>query len=125
MSLAAIVVMAGAPAILGTIPPYPGASRPLPTLETKTRAIAITSDKPEVVAAYYISRLTAIGWIPEPEVPHELKGARVGAPVWLTFTRRPGGKIDLQITTGLHPKTHKPVTLITYTWDPKAPENEP
>jgi hypothetical protein len=120
--VAAIVVLAGAPAILGTIPAYPGASRPLPTLETKTRAIALTSDKPEVVAAYYINRLTALGWTPAPEVPHELVAAKTGAPAWLTFTRT-GQRVDLQITVGLHPKTHKPVTMVTITVKPL--ENTP
>lgn len=122
--VAAIVVLASAPAMLGTIPPYPGASRPLPSLESKTRALALTTDKPEVVAAYYINRLAALGWKAAPEVSHELAAAPTGAPLWLTFTR-PGQRVDLQIVPTQHPKTKKPVTLITATLKPLDPESTP
>jgi hypothetical protein len=100
--------------ILGTIPAYPGASRPLIQLETKARAIALTTDKPEAVVDYYIRGLVAAGWTPLPEVIAEAEAAKIGQPAWLTFTRRGGARIDIQVTTGLHPRTGKPVTLITY-----------
>ena len=100
--------------ILGTIPAYPGASRPLKNLETKERAIGLTSDKPDAVVAYYIHELVAAGWTPAPEVSAEAVAAKDGKPAWLTFTRRGGGRIDIQVAPGLHPRTGKPVTLITY-----------
>ena len=100
--------------ILGTIPAYPGAGRPLKGLETKERAIALTPDKPEAVVAYYIHVLVAAGWTPAPELPAEAEAAKSGKPAWLTFTRSGGGRIDIQVAPGLHPHTGKPVTLVTY-----------
>lgn len=106
---------AAAPAqVLGTIPAYPGATRPLGTLETPERAIALTPDKPEAVVAYYISGLTAAGWTPDPEVPFEADAVKQGQPAWLTFTRAGVGRIDITVASGRHPRTHKPVTVITY-----------
>jgi hypothetical protein len=101
--------------VLGTIPPYPGAVRPLPAWESKLLAIAMTADKPGAVLAYYIDRLVRDGWTPEPGQPAEaMAAASAGQPAWITFSRRGVGKLDLQVDQGIHPQTGAPVTLIYY-----------
>lgn len=113
-----VIVLAAAraatPAVMGTIPAYPGATRPLKALESQGRVLALTSDKPEVVAAYYIHGLAALGWQASEDVPSELEIARAGQPAWLTFTKPGDGRVDIIVSSGKHPRTGKPVTLITY-----------
>ncbi len=101
--------------ILGTMPAYPGAVRPLPGWETGRLAIAMTPDKPEAVIAYYLNKMPATGWKPEPGIAAEAHAAvMAGQPAWLTFSRSGLGSLELQVTTGPHPKTRAPVTMIFY-----------
>lgn len=115
-ALAARSVVERVPApILGTMPAYPGAARPLPGWETKRLAIATTADKPDAVIAYYLRTMPAHGWKPEPGIAAEAHAALVaGQPAWLTFTRPGLGSLELQVATGPHPKTGVPVTVIFY-----------
>lgn len=101
--------------VLGTMPAYPGAVRPLPAWESSLLAIAMTTDKPEQVLTYYINRMIKAGWTPDRGHPAEaLAAASAGQPAWVTFNRRDYGSVDLQVTSGPHPKTGAPVTLIFY-----------
>lgn len=101
--------------VLGTIPPYPGAVRPLPAWESKIMAIAMTGDKPGAVLAYYLDRLVRDGWTPAPGQPAEaLAAVEAGQPAWITFSRKGVGTLDLQVDAGKHPQTGAPVTLIYY-----------
>lgn len=105
----------GEAAILGTIPAYPGASRPLPQWESKALAIALTRDKPEAVIAYYIDRLARSGWFPPEGLEAEAYASALAqAPVWLTFTKAGAGRLDIQVTQGRHPDTQELLTLIYY-----------
>lgn len=107
-------------AILGTIPPYPGAARPLKHWETNTSAIALTTDKPPAVIAYYLHSMTRAGWKPADGIAAEATAAaEAGSPAWLTFERSGLGRLDVQVTSGKHPKTGQPVTLIFYQSDYK------
>jgi hypothetical protein len=104
--------------ILGTMPAYPGATRPLKQLESNRRAIALTPDKPEAVIAYYMSRLTRSGWQPAPGAEAEAYAAALAKePVWMTFLRPGLGRLDIQVTQGRHPKTGQVLTMITYQAD--------
>lgn len=101
--------------ILGTMPAYPGAVRSLPGWETRRLAIAMTPDKPEAVIAYYLNRMPAAGWKPAPGIAAEAHAAVLaGQPAWLTFSRPGQGSLELQVTTGPHPQTRAPVTVIFY-----------
>ena len=101
--------------ILGTMPAYPGAMRPLPGWETGRLAIAMTTDKPDTVIAYYLSKMPATGWTPAPGIAAEAHAAAsAGQPAWLTFTRAGLGDLEIQVTQGPHPKTGAPVTVIFY-----------
>ena len=107
--------------VLGTIPPYPGAVRPLPAWESPFLAIAMTGDKPAAVLVYYIDRLMKDGWTPDPGQPAEaLAAATAGQPAWITFSRRDRKTLDLQVASGTHPKTGAPVTVIYYYRAPTA-----
>lgn len=98
---------------VGTIPAYPGATRPLPHWETPSRAIALTRDKPGAVVAYYLASLPRAGWrTPEDEAAVALAAASASEPAWLTFSRPGHGRLDLQVTAGKHPSTGEAVTLI-------------
>lgn len=102
-------------AILGTIPAYPGATRPLTHLEKGDFAIAVTSDKPEAVIAYYIDRLSAAGWTVPPGIGAEAYAAVTAKePAWLTFVAAGKPRLDIQVTQGPHPKTREMLTLIFY-----------
>jgi hypothetical protein len=102
-------------AILGTIPAYPGAARPLPHFEKADLAIAMTKDKPEAVIAYYIDRLSAAGWnVPEGIAPEAYAAAMAHEPAWLTFVANGKPRLDIQVTQGQHPKTREMLTLIFY-----------
>lgn len=102
-------------AILGTIPPYPGATRPLPHWEKTDLAIAMTRDKPEAVIAYYIDRLSAAGWTVPPGIaPEAYAAATAKEPVWLTFVANGKPRLDIQVTQGPHPQTREMLTLIFY-----------
>jgi hypothetical protein len=101
--------------ILGTMPPYPGATRPLPHWETANLAIALTPDKPEAVIGYYMVSLTRSGWTPAPGIGAEaLAAAAAQEPAWLTFLKPGAGRLDIQITRGVHPGTKQPATLVFY-----------
>lgn len=101
--------------ILGTMPPYPGATRPLPHWENDYLAIALTADKPEAVIGYYISSLSRAGWKPAPGIAAEaLAAAQAKEPAWMTFLRPGMGRLDIQVTQGQHPHTGRPATLIFY-----------
>ena len=101
--------------ILGTMPAYPGAARPLPGWETKRLAIAMTADKPEAVIAYYLRKAPDAGWTPEPGTAAEAyAAASAGQPAWLSFYRPGLGSLEVQVTTGPHPKTRLPVPVIFY-----------
>lgn len=115
-ALAAPSVVERVPApILGTMPAYPGALRPLPGWETKRLAIAMTPDKPEAVIAYYMRRMPAAGWDPAPGIAGEaLAAVAAKQPAWLTFSRAGLGNAEIQVTTGPHPTTREPVTVIFY-----------
>lgn len=105
----------GEAAILGTIPSYPGASRPLPQWESSELAIALTRDKPEAVIAYYIDRLAGSGWQPPEGLEAEAYASALAKePVWLTFTKAGAGRLDIQVTQGRHPDTQELLTLIYY-----------
>ena len=106
---------ASEPPILGTMPAYPGATRPLRHFETANTAIAMTRDKPEAVIVYYMDRLTRAGWQPVDGIEAEAHAAALaGEPVWLTFYRPGQGRLDIQLTRGRHPKTQELLTLIMY-----------
>ncbi len=100
--------------VLGTMPVYPGATRPLPQWENPKRAIAMTTDKPEAVLTYYLSTAPR-GWAATKDSIAEARASILSnQPAWLTF-RRPGwGRLDMQFTTGHHPKLGHPITLIFY-----------
>jgi hypothetical protein len=101
--------------ILGTMPAYPGATRPLPTWETRRLAVAMTPDKPEAVIAYYLRKMPTQGWRPEAGIAAEaFAAASAGQPAWLTFSRAGLGRLEVQVTSGPHPKTGAPLTLIFY-----------
>ena len=95
------------------MPPYPGATRPLRAWERENRAIALTGDRPDRVVAYYLGRLAAAGWKPEPQdAATAVVDARNGLPVWIEFRRSGVGRLDLQVTSGS--RSGKTVTLIFY-----------
>lgn len=101
--------------ILGTMPAYPGATRPLPHWETSHLAIAMTSDKPEAVIGYYLNSLSRAGWQPAPGIAAEaLAAAGAKEPAWMTFLRPGMGRLDIQVTQGKHPSTGQAATLIFY-----------
>lgn len=111
----AIATASGEAAILGTIPSYPGATRPLPQWESSELAIALTRDKPEAVIAYYIDRLARSGWQPPEGLEAEAYASALAKdPVWLTFTKAGAGRLDIQVTQGRHPDTQELLTLIYY-----------
>lgn len=121
--LAALLLLglAGAPAaaqeapVLGIMPPYPGAKRPLPHWERGDLAIAVTPDKAERVIAYYINRLTQAGWhLGAGHAAEAYAAALAGEPAWLTFQRAGSGRVDLQITQAKPPQTATPLTFIFY-----------
>lgn len=113
------VVERDPPPVLGTMPAYPGATRPLPAWESAYLAIAMTGDKPAAVIAYYMDRMLAAGWTPGAgEGPEAMAAALAGQPAWLSFTRKGFGRLDVQVTTGTHPKTGAPVTMIFYQREP-------
>lgn len=106
--------------ILGTMPAYPGATRPLPRWETAHLAIAMTPDKPEAVVAYYMNRLPRVGWRSAPGTDAEAAAAVMAKePVWMTFLQPGIGRLDIEVTQGRHPKTGQDVTLIMYQADLK------
>lgn len=120
-ALVAVVLILPSPAlalerpILGTMPAYPGATRPLPHYETDKLAIAMTADKPEAVIGYYINSLSRAGWRPAPGIAAEaLAAAAAKEPAWMTFLRPGLGRLDIQVTQGQHPKTGRPATMIFY-----------
>ena len=100
--------------ILGTMPAYPGAARPLRHWDTDKMAFATTPDKPEAVIAYYMHVLPKAGWQPAPGAEAEaVAAASADEPVWMTFLRPGQGRLDIQLTRGKSQKTGQWLTLIT------------
>jgi hypothetical protein len=114
MGLFAAPALAAERANLGTMPAYPGASKPLRHWDTDKMAFATTPDRPEAVIAYYMATLPRAGWKPAPGAEAEaIAAASADEPVWLTFLRPGQGRLDIQLTRGKSGKTGQWLTLIT------------
>lgn len=102
---------------LGTIPAYPGATRPFRALERTDRIVALTPDAPGPVMAFYRERLSLEGWTLDANAS-ELDGPP-DLPRWTTW-RRPGyGVLTLAAATGTHPETGRRMTVLTVSTDLK------
>lgn len=102
-------------AIWGTMPAYPGATRPLARLENARLAIAVTTDKPKAVLGYYLNRLAPLGWSPARFNASEAQAAlTAGEPAWITFLHPGLPAVTVEVAQGRHPRTGALLTLIYY-----------
>ncbi|HEY9723752.1 MAG TPA: hypothetical protein V6D47_17195 [Oscillatoriaceae cyanobacterium] len=109
-------------AIWGTMPAYPGATRPLAKLENARLAIAVTTDKPKAVLGYYLSRLATLGWSPARFNTSEAQAAHTaGQPAWITFLHPGLPAVTVEVAQGRHPRTGAMLTLIYYQRAPYKP----